>query len=161
MLHERRWERKQRKKQYFQPKILRWLRLNKCSFVNRSDNLLNLNRRFFKPVLKSQVIPEELGKLVKPKLWRREKMGIVFKLILVASALCFAGAAYYTILDLTKINRLWVATLVFTAIWGSDVWWESRKTVDADTRKYQDRNFKIFAIVWIILVILTIVTIKR
>jgi hypothetical protein len=96
-----------------------------------------------------------------PKSRRGEEMGIVFKLILVASALCFAGAAYYTIHDFTKINRLWVATLVFTAIWGSDVWWESRKTVDADTRKYQDRNFKIFAIVWIILVILTIVTIKR
>lgn len=94
------------------------------------------------------------------KLKRGSYLRIVFKLILGASALCFAGAVYYTILDLTKINRLWVATLVFTAIWGSNVWWESRKTIDVDTRKYQDGNFKIFAIVWIILVILTIVTIK-
>jgi hypothetical protein len=92
---------------------------------------------------------------------RSSYLGIVFKIILGASALCFAGAAYYTILDFTKINRLWVATLVLTAIWGSNVWWESRKTIDADTRKYQDRNFKILAIVWTILVTLTIVIIKR
>ena len=93
--------------------------------------------------------------------WRGNKVRIVFKIILAASALWFAAAAYYTIRDFTKINRLWVATLVLTAIWGLNVWWESRKTIDADTRKYQDKNFKMLAIGWIILVILTIVTFKR
>jgi hypothetical protein len=95
------------------------------------------------------------------KLKRGSYLGILFKIILGASALWFAGAAYYTMRDFTKINRLWVATLVFTGIWGSNIWWESRKTIDADTRKYQNRNFKIVAIGWVILVILTIATIKR
>ena len=95
------------------------------------------------------------------KLKRGSYLGIVFKIILGASGLYFASAAYYTILDFTRINRLWVATLVFTAIWGSNVWWESRKTIDVDTRKYQDRNFKIVAIGWIILVILTIISIRE